>query len=703
MKKNRLVQKLIISLACLLMIFLNTRTSTNLVYAAPVNNPKLQSMPLNTNFTKEKNNFNSLSLMPQLNVSEHKLGLVQAPFKLPKVKSNKIAKDVLYPVTYDLRSLGKVTSIKNQLSSGSCWDFATYSSLESSLLPSENRDFSENNLKNNSGFDYGVNDGGNELMSTAYLARWDGPINESDDPYNPNSTVSPTNLTTQKHIQEVLWLPDRVSSTDNNTIKDSIMKNGAIYSTLNYEEFYFNKKYNTYYDFDQFYGSNNHAVSIVGWDDQYDKNKFKNSSTGQVPAGNGAFIVRNSWGTAWGDKGYFYVSYYDENIGIDNAVFNGVEPTTNYANIYQYDPLGLVTFIGNADEGDKSSWFSNVFTASSSENLSAVSFYTAIPNTSYEVYVCSNYNDPSDLATARVLKKSGFISVPGYHTIALSSVAPITKGKKFGVIVKVTTSELGYEIPVEDSIAGYSSSATASAGQSFYSSSGSTWSDLTTDYDTSANVCLKAFTQSVITGLVTFNSQGGSVVSAISAYANKVMIAPASPTRSGYTFIGWYKEADCLNAWNFLTDTVTSNTTLYAKWEIKISVTYQAHVQNIGWQNFVSDGNEAGTDGKSLRVEALKIKLVNAPEGAIIKYQAHVQKLGWQNWVNSGQEAGTDGKSLRVEAVKISLVNMPGYCVQYQAHVQNIGWQAWVSDGKEAGTDGKSLRVEAIRIRIVKN
>jgi len=134
-----------------------------------------------------------------------------------------------------------------------------------------------------------------------------------------------------------------------------------------------------------------------------------------------------------------------------------------------------------------------------------------------------------------------------------------------------------------------------------------------------------------------------------------------------------------------------------------VSVTYQGHVQSIGWQPWVFDGAEAGTEGKALRVEALKINLVNSPVGASIKYQAHVQNIGWQPWVSAGQEAGTHGKSLRVEAIKITLENMPGYIVQYQAHVQSIGWQPWVSSGQEAGTHGKSLRVEAIRIRIVPN
>ena len=133
-----------------------------------------------------------------------------------------------------------------------------------------------------------------------------------------------------------------------------------------------------------------------------------------------------------------------------------------------------------------------------------------------------------------------------------------------------------------------------------------------------------------------------------------------------------------------------------------VGVTYRGHVQNIGWQPFVSDGAEAGTDGKSLRVEALDMTLSNVPSGAHIEYQAHVQNIGWQSPVEDGAEAGTDGKSLRVEAIKIALVGLPGYTVEYRAHVQSIGWQPWVSDGVEAGTDGKGLRIEAMEARVVK-
>ena len=132
-------------------------------------------------------------------------------------------------------------------------------------------------------------------------------------------------------------------------------------------------------------------------------------------------------------------------------------------------------------------------------------------------------------------------------------------------------------------------------------------------------------------------------------------------------------------------------------------VTYSSHVQNIGWQNAAVNGGESGTDGKSLRLEAIKINLTGTlPAGAGITYQTQVQNIGWQGRVSNGAEAGTNGRGLREEAIRINLVNLPGYSVQYRVHVQNVGWQDWVSDGALAGTVGRSLRLEALEIRIVK-
>ena len=171
-------------------------------------------------------------------------------------------------------------------------------------------------------------------MAMAYLTRWSGPVNESDDPYNASSTTSPTNLNVQKHVQNAYVIPDRSNSTDNNNIKSALMSYGAIFTSMYMSDTYYNATDAAYYD--NIATSGNHAVTIVGWDDSYSRYKFS-----RIPPGDGAFIVKNSWGSSWGDSGYFYVSYYDKNFGLNNVIFTA-DPASNYGHIYQYDPLGWV-------------------------------------------------------------------------------------------------------------------------------------------------------------------------------------------------------------------------------------------------------------------------------------------------------------------------------------------------------------------------
>ena len=133
------------------------------------------------------------------------------------------------------------------------------------------------------------------------------------------------------------------------------------------------------------------------------------------------------------------------------------------------------------------------------------------------------------------------------------------------------------------------------------------------------------------------------------------------------------------------------------------SIIYQSHVQNIGWQGWKSNGDLSGSEGKSYRLEAIKIKVNNLPEGASIAYRTHIEDIGWQEWKYDGDLAGTEGKGKRLEAIEVKLLNVPEeYHVEYRVHVQDIGWQQWKRDGELAGTVGRSKRVEAVEIRIVK-
>lgn len=151
------------------------------------------------------------------------------------------------------------------------------------------------------------------------------------------------------------------------------------------------------------------------------------------------------------------------------------------------------------------------------------------------------------------------------------------------------------------------------------------------------------------------------------------------------------------------TSTKSANNTVALKTQADASVTYRAHVQQKGWMKWVSNGKTAGTNGKSLRVEGIRIKLKNVDGG--IRYKTHVQNIGWQGWKSNGKMSGTSGKKLRLEAIRIELTGNAAkeYDVYYRAHVQKLGWLAWAKNGEDAGTSSFGYRMEAIQVKLVKH
>ena len=133
-----------------------------------------------------------------------------------------------------------------------------------------------------------------------------------------------------------------------------------------------------------------------------------------------------------------------------------------------------------------------------------------------------------------------------------------------------------------------------------------------------------------------------------------------------------------------------------------VTLSFQAYVQDIGWQKAVGNGKVAGTVGQGKRIEAVSINLMDGTRN-MIQYNAHVQNIGWQGWRDSGSVAGTTGKNLRMEAIRIRLVGEYAKVldIYYRAHVQNGGWLGWAANGEPAGTAGASLRMEALQIQVV--
>ena len=381
----------------------------------------------------------TLGQVRRTNADGYPLGYRPAPVDLSRAVDTHVlearAAALAVPDWYDLRVQGRLTPVRAQGNAGSCWAFASYASLESCLLPAEERDFSENNLKNTHGFDWAHDEGGNAFMATAYLARWSGPVDEADDPYDDDSGVSPVNVPVRKRVQDVVLIPGRHALQSwSDWAKQAVMHHGAVMTAMHYSSTFFNSATNAYC----YLGteSSNHAVAIVGWDDSYSRSNFL-SVSGSLPAGDGAFIVRNSWGPSWGDGGYFYVSYHDATIGESNFVFSGaLEAPAGLDRVYQYDPLGLTATWGYRSE---TAWFANVFRATSDELLVAASLYTLPPYASYELYVYLDPGQPPIGSASASTSQSGTLAEAGYHTVALSTPVALAAGTVFSVVVRLTS------------------------------------------------------------------------------------------------------------------------------------------------------------------------------------------------------------------------------------------------------------------------
>lgn len=324
---------------------------------------------------------------------------------------------------FNLRDQNLTTPVKDQGYMGACWAFGAAGAFESNYLVATGQiiDISENNIQN-IGLpysEYGQNfytEGGDMDMSASYFVSWLGSVNKTDDTYDELGKVSALSYSPDLYrTSDAVF----INITNRNEIKKFLTTYGAmdlyVYGANSQDNSY-SSKYNSTYNSKN---KGNHYVTLVGWDDNFSKNKFATKAPG-----NGAWICKNSWGTNWGDGGYFYISYYDKSLK-ENAVGFTFDKQNDYEKLYQNEVFGLHGF------SSKYNTYSQIYKSDDGDIIAAVGTYFEKANSPYTITVY--------VQDRPVYTQSGKTSHAGYEAVKLNKNIAVNPNSTFEIKITATS------------------------------------------------------------------------------------------------------------------------------------------------------------------------------------------------------------------------------------------------------------------------
>ena len=276
--------------------------------------------------------------------------------------------------------------------------------------------------------------GGNYFLVMYAFENWRGAADETTVPYEKApEALLPAGLDASLAYQDVAHMRNayKVSIRKNpEAAKTLIQKQGGVGISFRVSREYYNEENNCYYS--TVGGAPNHAVVVVGWDDNFPKENFN-----VQPKHNGAWLIRNSWGdNGDGLSGYFWMSYDD--VSLKDAAyafdFVGSDSDEYYDNNYQYDGSEASNYIGNSTDTLP---VANIFTVKNSNQvLKAVSFETGTTSQDYTVQIYRNLADMKDPESGMLVDTvSGKTTFEGMYSVKLSKDIYFTKGETFSVVV----------------------------------------------------------------------------------------------------------------------------------------------------------------------------------------------------------------------------------------------------------------------------